>query len=150
MKFDKGLYLAYLCFLGLPLFAVGLRGFFGYQVAIVREFSPFVVVPVSLVLGAAILGATIASCGNDMMDFAVSSLIFIIIGLVCAPQRAEVARRRDVRRALRLKHSPAPLSENQKAPQLSSWSAFEFICRPYRRLERETVLDRLGASGLEP
>jgi FtsH-binding integral membrane protein len=102
MKSD--IWLAYLCFLGLPAAAILLIAFFGYQGALITGSSPFVGVVLALLFGGVFLGAMIASSGTDMMDFAISSILVIVLTLVMVPvfmRARQKSHQRSVQKALR-------------------------------------------------
>ncbi|RYX82605.1 hypothetical protein EON83_18715 [bacterium] len=101
---DSGAWLAVLCFIGLPLLALGVIAFCSYHLAITTGHSPLLFVPFGTVGGAIFLGATITSSGSDMMDFAVSSIIVIVLTIIMLPvfiRARENAHKRAIKQALR-------------------------------------------------
>ena len=115
-----GYFLALVCFFGLPALAVGLITFFACQFAAATGSSVWVAGAVGFVVGTVFVGAMIASSGTDMTDFAVSSVIVIILTLILMPvfQRArQNSHKRALRQQRALQQTPSPNPTQKRAPR---------------------------------
>ena len=81
----SGNWLAYLCFLGLPALAVGVVTCGFCWATLGTGWSPLAVIPLGLVIGIIVMAVGIAASGNDMADFAVTSLIVIALTVILMP-----------------------------------------------------------------
>jgi len=100
---NRGNFLASICFFGLPLLAVGNIAFHGYALTPPGS-SPLIWMLVATLIGCLFVGAMIVSQGNDMTDYAVGSLIVIVLTFVLIPvfQRARTIAQKKAARAARV------------------------------------------------
>ena len=81
----SGNWLAYLCFLGLPALAIGVVDFGFYYASVGTDWSPLLTVSLGVVAGTIFVVGMIAASGKDMADFAVTSLIVIVLTVILMP-----------------------------------------------------------------